>query len=132
MTQELADVLLSWLSNLSPWQGNNFKACESLNNGSQFLLPQLRSCKQYAFWVFVSYLLLCSHENLLGVLCPGLESSAKKKHGPVGDGPEEDDRNDQTNKNLSCEDRLRELGSFRLENTPGRPCCRLSILKESL
>jgi len=29
-------------------------------------------------------------------------------------------------------DRLRELGSFRLEKTPGRYHCRLPVLKESL
>ncbi|PKU48692.1 hypothetical protein llap_1016 [Limosa lapponica baueri] len=33
---------------------------------------------------------------------------------------------------LSCEDRLRELGVFSLEKTPGRPCCGLSVLKGGL
>lgn len=45
--------------------------------------------------LFVS--LLCFHENLPGFLYPGLESSAEKRRGPAGDGPEghRDDQMDE-------------------------------------
>ena len=33
---------------------------------------------------------------------------------------------------LSCEERLRELGLFRLEKTPGKPHCGLPVLEESI
>jgi len=37
---------------------------------------------------------LCSDEILPGVLCPALEPSVQERHGPVGVGPEEGDKND--------------------------------------
>jgi len=60
--------------------------------------------------------LLCFGESPLGILCPALEPSAQKRHGPVGAGPEEGHTKFiRRIGHLSYEESLRELGLFTLE-----------------
>ena len=47
-------------------------------------------------------------------------------------GPEKDHKNDQRVEHLSYEDRLRELGLFRLRKALGRPESGLSVSKGGL
>ena len=59
--------------------------------------------------------LLCAGEALPGILHPDVASSIQERHKSVEECPEKGHRNDPQNGTSPCEDRLRELGLFSLE-----------------
>jgi len=73
----------------------------------------------------------CSYEAPPGVLRPAPESSAQERHGPVGTGPEEGQKNDQRSGTPLLRGQAERVGAVQPgeEKAAGRPCCGLSVLK---